>query len=187
MKIICPHCGSLEIAGAPGCAACLKPIPAGPWFVIEAYLRRQEIWSGRTFGPGVRTVEITKHIQKELAEILAKPHDLTEWIDVVILALDGFWRAGGEPAAVMDYLQAKQNVNFARTWPAPVEGEPAEHDRARELPAALAPRDAEILRSAAYELESGRGRALPGEDGVPDRAADLRRIADTLELGATNQ
>jgi hypothetical protein len=132
MKIVCPHCGSLEIAGAPGCGACLKPIPSGPWFAIEAYLRRQEIWSGRTFGNGVRTVEITKHIQKELAEILASPHDLTEWIDVVILALDGFWRAGGEPAAIMDYLQAKQNVNFTRAWPPPVAGEPAEHDRSRD-------------------------------------------------------
>lgn len=129
MKIVCPHCGSLETAGAPGCGACLQAMPDGPWFVIEAYLRRQEIWSARTFGHGVRTVEITKHIKKELAEILAKPHDLTEWIDVMILAMDGFWRAGGDPRAIMDYLQAKQNVNFARAWIARIAGEPTEHDR----------------------------------------------------------
>jgi hypothetical protein len=133
MKIVCPHCGSLEIAGAPGCAACPQPIPSGPWFAIEAYLRRQQIWSTRTFGEGPRTAGIVKHIEKELAEILAKPLDLTEWIDVVILALDGYWRAGGQPDGVMDYLQAKQNVNFTRTWPAPTDdGEPTEHDRSAE-------------------------------------------------------
>jgi Protein of unknown function (DUF550) len=129
MKINCPHCGGLVTAGARMCEVCLKPQPDGPWFVLESYLRRQQIWSARTFGPGPRTEGIVKHIQKELAEILAKPRDLTEWIDVMQLALDGYWRHGGEPDAIMDYLQAKQNVNFQRTWPAPVDGEPTEHDR----------------------------------------------------------
>lgn len=172
MKIVCPHCGRVEIACAPGCGACLKPIPSGPWFAIETYLRRQELWSARTFGQGAQTVEITKHIQKELAEILAQPNDLTEWIDVVILALDGYWRAGGDPDAIMDYLQAKQNVNFTRAWQAPRDGEPTEHDRTGE---------AEILRAAARELETGKPFALAGEEGVPDRAADLRRIAAKRE------
>jgi Protein of unknown function (DUF550) len=132
MKINCPHCGSLVTAGARMCEVCLKPQPDGPWFVLESYLRRQQIWSARTFGPGPRTEGIVKHIQKELGEILAKPRDLTEWIDVMQLALDGYWRHGGEPDAIMDYLQAKQNVNFQRTWPAPVDGEPTEHDRTGE-------------------------------------------------------
>ena len=132
MKIVCPHCGSLEIAGAPGCGACLKPIPSGPWFVIEAFLKRQKVWSLRTFGEGPRTEAIVKHIEKELAEIRQKPFDLTEWIDVLQLALDGYWRHGGEPDAIMDYLQAKQNVNCTRAWPAAIGGEPTEHDRTGE-------------------------------------------------------
>jgi hypothetical protein len=33
------------------------------------YLNRQIPWSERTFGHSVRTVGITKHIEKELAEI----------------------------------------------------------------------------------------------------------------------
>jgi dATP/dGTP pyrophosphohydrolase len=139
MRINCPHCGaeaSIGIVQQPGeatCGACQRQIPSlEPLFVIETYLRRQQIWSLRTFGEGQRTAGIVKHIQKELAEILARPHDLTEWIDVVILALDGYWRHGGGVDAIMDYLQAKQNTNFARTWPAPVAGEPAEHDRSRD-------------------------------------------------------
>jgi Protein of unknown function (DUF550) len=137
MKMNCPHCGFLEIAGAPLCMACRGKLPTGPWFAIEAYLNRQKIWSLRTFGEGPRTEGVVKHIEKELAEILAKPFDLTEWIDVLILALDGYWRAGGQPEGIMDYLQAKQNVNFTRTWQAPRAGEPTEHDRTGDpVPAA---------------------------------------------------
>jgi hypothetical protein len=93
------------------------------------YLRRQAEWSARTFGHGVRTVGLTRHIEKEIAEIRLKPHDLTEWVDVMILALDGYWRAGGDPAGIMADLQAKQNINFARQWDRRSDDEPTEHVR----------------------------------------------------------
>ncbi|WP_231753038.1 dATP/dGTP pyrophosphohydrolase domain-containing protein [Burkholderia sp. TSV86] len=64
-------------------------------FDFLAYLQRQREFSERTFGPGARTAGVCDHIRKELKEIEANPGDLTEWIDVVILALDGAWRAGG--------------------------------------------------------------------------------------------
>jgi hypothetical protein len=86
-------------------------------------------WSGRTFGHGVRTAGLTIHIEKEVAEIRQKPHDLTEWIDVMILALDGYWRAGGDPADIMAQLQAKQDVNFLRQWPASSDDQSSEHVR----------------------------------------------------------
>ena len=64
------------------------------------------------------------------AEIEANPEDLEEWIDVVILALDGYWRHGGEPIDLMWHLQAKQDKNYDRQWPAPgPEDEPTEHVR----------------------------------------------------------
>lgn len=140
MKLTCPHCGAPEVEasiiekpGSPLCGACRRQIPGGrPLFVVETYLRRQQLWSLRTFGEGQRTKGIVKHIEKELVEIRQQPHDLIEWIDVVILALDGYWRHGGQPEAIMDYLQAKQNVNFARAWQAPRDGEPTEHDRTAE-------------------------------------------------------
>lgn len=101
--------------------------------MIEEYLRLQWEWSRRTFGPGRRTLGITDHIRKELAEIEAKPDDLSEWVDVAILAMDGYWRHGGKPEAFMDALLAKQRKNFARTWPAPVSEDIAvEHDRTGE-------------------------------------------------------
>lgn len=94
------------------------------------YLTRQIAWSKRTFGHGVRTMGITRHIEKELAEIRAAPHDLTEWIDVVILALDGAWRAGYTSKQIANELELKQAVNFARTYSFPTsEDEPSEHVR----------------------------------------------------------
>ena len=83
------------------------------------YIERQAEWSHRTFGPGLRTTGILNHIRKELLEIASDPSDLEEWIDVMILALDGYWRHGGHPLELMRRLQEKQNKNFARQWPPP--------------------------------------------------------------------
>ena len=92
------------------------------------YLARQMRWSHATFGPGRRTIGITAHIEKELDEIRAEPHDLEEWLDVVILALDGFWRHGGMPEDLLWRLREKQDKNFARRWPPPQpEDHPTEH------------------------------------------------------------
>lgn len=97
---------------------------------LGQYLKRQEEWSARTFGHSTRTKELLEHIRKELAEIEAAPHDLTEWVDVIILALDGYWRHGGSPDSIMAALQAKQDKNFARKWPTPKsEDEAVEHIR----------------------------------------------------------
>lgn len=97
---------------------------------LAEYLKRQREWSRKTFGPSKRTRGIIQHISKELLEIEAKPEDLSEWIDVVILAMDGYWRHGGTPERFMGDLQAKQDKNFARTWPTPKsEDEAVEHNR----------------------------------------------------------
>jgi len=102
---------------------------------LEAYYQRQIEWSKRTFGPALRTKGVLDHIRKELKEIEADPHDLSEWIDVVILAMDGFWRHGGTAEQLMARLQAKQDKNFARAWPdwrTMSEDHAIEHDRSGE-------------------------------------------------------
>lgn len=81
------------------------------------HLRRQREFSERTFGPGARTKGVLDHIRKELAEIEDAPDDLGEWVDVVILALDGAWRAGHEPHEIITAIKAKQARNEARSWP----------------------------------------------------------------------
>ncbi len=102
-------------------------------FSFEQHLQRQRDFSERTFGPGPRAAGVIDHIRKELREIEENPDDLAEWIDVVILALDGAWRSGATPAQIIDALVAKQTKNEARTWPdwrsAPAD-KAIEHDRA---------------------------------------------------------
>lgn len=86
-------------------------------FDLVQHLRRQIAFSKETFGPGARHEGVIDHIRKELREIEANPYDITEWIDVVILALDGAWRAGYTPAQIVEALAAKQAKNESREWP----------------------------------------------------------------------
>jgi hypothetical protein len=57
------------------------------------------------------------HRTEDGDEVAANPGDVTEWADIVILALDGAWRAGHEPQAIIDAIRAKQARNEAREWP----------------------------------------------------------------------
>ena len=85
--------------------------------IDAAHLRRQREWSAQTFGPALRTKGVLEHSRKELLEIEADPFDTSEWIDVVILALDGAWRHGAQPQEIIDAIIDKQTKNEARTWP----------------------------------------------------------------------
>jgi len=86
-------------------------------FDLLTHLVHQREWSEKTFGPGARTQGVIDHIRKELIEIEAAPGDLSEWIDVVILALDGAWRSGAGPDSIINALTVKQTKNEARAWP----------------------------------------------------------------------
>lgn len=105
-------------------------------FDLEWHLARQRAFSFKTFGPaGTRTKGIIDHIRKELVEIEANPGDLSEWIDVVILAFDGALRRGYEPEEIAAALEAKQTKNEGRTWPdwrtMPAD-KAIEHDRTKD-------------------------------------------------------
>jgi len=88
-----------------------------PTVIDAAHLERQRVWSAATFGPGSRLRGILDHIRKELVEIEDAPDDLSEWVDVLILAFDGAWRAGWEPQEIIDAIRAKQAKNELRDWP----------------------------------------------------------------------
>lgn len=95
---------------------------------LRQHLLRQMAWSHATFGPTERRAGVIDHIRKELKEIEASDGDTAEWVDVVILALDGLTRsiafAHGErqnPQKVVEraceLILHKQAVNEARVWP----------------------------------------------------------------------
>jgi len=84
---------------------------------LVIHLHRQKAFSEKAFGPGERNAGILDHIRKELLEIEKDPGDVTEWIDLVILAFDGAWRNGFSPEEIAMALFEKQAKNEARTWP----------------------------------------------------------------------
>jgi hypothetical protein len=99
------------------------------------HLHRQRAFSLKTFGPGARTKGVIDHIRKELAEIEADPHDLYEWVDLILLSLDGAWRAGHDPEDIAKAIDTKQTRNEARKWPDWRTADPdkaIEHDRTGE-------------------------------------------------------
>jgi len=86
-------------------------------FNVAAFFDNKAAWSSATFGPGDRYQGVCNHIRKELQEIESDPSDLTEWVDVVLLAMDGAWRAAGaDGEAFVRALIAKDEKNRSRTW-----------------------------------------------------------------------
>lgn len=88
-----------------------------PLVLDAAHFQRQREWSEKTFGPGNRVNGVLSHIRKELKEVEADPSDVTEWIDIAILAFDGAWRNGATPQQIIDTLINKQIKNESREWP----------------------------------------------------------------------
>jgi hypothetical protein len=90
-------------------------------FDLVSHLRRQIAFSAGTFGPGPRTAGVIDHIRKELREVeedvLAGRNPLSEWVDVIILGLDGAWRSGATPEQIAEAIVAKQTKNELRSWP----------------------------------------------------------------------
>lgn len=107
-------------------------------FDLVAHLKRQAAWSERTFGPGPLMEAVADHITKELAEVRESGGVLVEWVDVILLGLDGAWRSGATPEQVAAAILAKQTKNEGRSWPdwrTVPKDKAIEHDRSKdELP-----------------------------------------------------
>lgn len=80
------------------------------------YVRRHRAWSEQTFGTQPRTAGLLAHIEKECREIAQHPADLEEWVDVIILAIDGACRNGHSDEAIAEMLNAKLEKNKKRQW-----------------------------------------------------------------------
>jgi dATP/dGTP pyrophosphohydrolase len=86
-------------------------------FDLVEHIKRQIVFSYETFGPSQRTLGILDHLGKEMTEIAEHPFDLGEWIDVIILGIDGAWRAGYSAEQIAFALMTKQQENEEREWP----------------------------------------------------------------------
>lgn len=95
---------------------------------FENHLVRQMVFSRATFGPGTRLEGVLDHMTKEISEVQNSGGDPKEWVDLVILALDGLtrrlWAASNyqitadEVAKLaVDEIIFKQAKNERRNWP----------------------------------------------------------------------
>jgi hypothetical protein len=116
---------------------------------LKNHLMRQMAFSKATFGPGTRTAGVLDHMTKEIEEVRQSNGSADEWVDLVILALDGltrqlsFCNKGNEriqtsgiiASAACMMIVGKQDRNENRTWPdfRTMDADKAiEHDRSDE-------------------------------------------------------
>lgn len=111
---------------------------------LTQHIARQMAFSRGTFGPGPFTARVVEHIKTELKEITEASEKSQldasrEWVDVVLLGLDGLTRSlaasfawEAVPSLATAMIVEKQGANEQRTWPnwrdVP-EDQPIEHDR----------------------------------------------------------
>lgn len=99
---------------------------------LKQHLLRQMAFSHATFGPGKRKKGVITHIQEELDEVFCCDENKAaeEWVDVVLLALDGLTRevcftvdetTRNDPNEVAEQvcnlINRKQSKNEGRQWP----------------------------------------------------------------------
>lgn len=86
---------------------------------LVAHIKDQMEWSIDTFGPSEErgSEGVIDHLRKEIEEVAKSPDDITEWIDIMILAIDGAWRSGFDPDQIATALFDKMKVNEKRDWP----------------------------------------------------------------------
>ena len=86
---------------------------------LQGFVERLIAFSAATFGPANNnTAGILDHIEKEIKEVRScGGADLSEWVDIIILAIDGAWRAGFTAEEICIGLNVKQQINMKRKWP----------------------------------------------------------------------
>ncbi len=83
-------------------------------------------WSQSAFG-SVGPVGPLKHLSQEALEAAAAPEDLSEWADMQFLLWDARRRAGLSDEQITLAMIEKLEINKARQWPEPKDGEPRLH------------------------------------------------------------
>ena len=83
-------------------------------------------WSQSAFG-SVGPVGPLKYLSQEALEAAAAPEDLSEWADMQFLLWDAQRRAGLSDEQITLAMIEKLEINKARQWPEPKDGEPRLH------------------------------------------------------------
>ena len=115
-------------------ASAIRAIPIAPQPVavtvnpLDSLRSEHAEWSQRQFG-NVSAIGPAKHLAKEALEVADAPSDVIEHADCWMLLWDMQRRAGISDADLAAAISQKLEINKARVWPAPKEGEAREHKR----------------------------------------------------------
>lgn len=87
-------------------------------FDLVDHIIEQRDWSFATFGPPSRRGSdgVIDHLRKEIEEA-AESRKLEEWIDIILLAIDGACREDYCPLDIVSGLANKLTINQQRQWP----------------------------------------------------------------------
>ena len=86
--------------------------------ITADFIDEKFLWSTRTFGQHKNHMKIINHIRKEAIEASHAPTDPEEWVDMILLALDGLSRICGlSGAEIIEQIAAKNDKNHQREWP----------------------------------------------------------------------
>lgn len=98
---------------------------------MESFWNAQAEWSRATFGSDTERGPQgpLKHLRKEVDEVLANPHDLEEYADLLFLVFDATRRAGFSYLDLDNAAWMKLEKNKQRVWSKPTTDDPVEHIR----------------------------------------------------------
>jgi len=83
-------------------------------FDLIGHLVQQREFSESAFGPGENTALIAEAM---LPELSTEPHQLGDWLNIVLFGLDGAWRTGADPAQICQALADRLVELRSRAWP----------------------------------------------------------------------
>lgn len=91
---------------------------------MTLFIRLYKTFSNKAFGPPTpennREAGIIDHIKKELKEIQkadTPEEKMNEWVDIILLGIDGAGRTGCTSAKIAKAVWAKYQKNLVRSWP----------------------------------------------------------------------
>ena len=76
-------------------------------------------WSDQTFGRAPTVTAKLNHLRREVQELTAKPHDVSEMADILILLLYIAQRAGTSGEGLLAAAEAKLEILKRRQWGPP--------------------------------------------------------------------
>jgi Protein of unknown function (DUF550) len=95
---------------------------------LQTLQREQGAWAEKTF-PRQPVESKIKHLQREVAELLKKPHDPSELADCLLLVLDIARRGRMTTGQLIEAAAAKLEINKLREWGPPDAEGVCEHVR----------------------------------------------------------